>query len=261
VNTGASSAEAGAWQAFFDEIARWKDTGRVVEFWWRDDDAARPDPAVSRLLGLAQRASTPLALAVVPLQCEKEIFENIGSFVSVFQHGTDHANRAVAGEKKTEFSAAEAPAAAIARLAVARRQLEAKAGRRFLPVLAPPWNRLPEILGPHLAAAGFRGISQYGARARAEAAPGLRQVNTHVDIIAWRSGRGFIGADHALAAATRHLAAKRAAAADPDEATGWLSHHAAHDEAAWAFLERLFETTRDSPAVAWRRAEELFLIS
>jgi hypothetical protein len=249
------------WRAFFDEIARWKDAGRMVEFWWRDDDAARPDAALSRLVALAQRTSTPLALAVIPLRCGEEIFADAGSFVSIFQHGTDHANRAGAGEKKTEFIAAEAPAAAIARLAAARRLLEALAGERFLPVLAPPWNRLPKHLAAHLAAAGFRGLSQYGARARAEASPGLRQVNTHVDIIAWRSGGGFLGADGALALATRHLAAKRMAAVDPDEATGWLSHHAVHDEGAWAFLERLFESTRSLPAVAWRRPEEIFHIS
>ena len=261
MNTGASSAETGAWQSFFDEIARWNDAGRMVEFWWRDDDAARPDPALSRLLALAQRLAAPLALAVVPLPCETEIFANAGAQVSVLQHGTDHANRAAGGEKKTEFSAAEAPAAALARLTAARRQLQARAGRRFLPVLAPPWNRLPANLAPHLAAAGFRGVTQYGARARAEAAPGLRQVNTHVDIVAWRSGRGFIGAEHALAAATRHLAAKRAALADPQEATGWLSHHAVHDEAAWAFIEQLFESTKRLSGVVWRRPEEIFHIS
>ena len=247
-----------AWRAFFDELARWRDASRTAEFWWRDDDAARPDLPLSRLIALAQRTSTPLALAVIPMQSEKEIFENIGSIVSILQHGTDHANRAGPGEKKTEFAAAEPPAAAIVRLAAAREELEALAGNRFLPVLAPPWNRLPEHLVPHLAAAGFRGLSQYGVRSRAEASPGLRQVNTHVDIVAWRSGRGFTGEDDALAAATRHLAAKRAATADPHEATGWLTHHAIHDEAAWAFLERLFETTRHRPAVAWRRAEELF---
>ena len=250
-----------AWQAFFDEIARWRDAGRTAEFWWRDDDAARPDPALSRLIALAQRTSVPLALAVIPMQSEKEIFENIGSIVSILQHGTDHASRAGADGKKTEFAASEAPAGAIARLAAARGRLAAQAGKRFLPVLAPPWKRLPKHLVPHLAAAGFRGLSQYGVRSRADVSPGLRQVNTHVDIIAWRSGRGFTGEDDALAAATGHLAAKRTATADPGEATGWLTHHAVHDKAAWAFLERLFETTRDRPGVAWRGAEELFHVS
>ena len=250
-----------AWQAFFDEIARSHDAGRPVEFWWRDDDAARTDPALSRLTELAQRTATPLALAAIPIQSEKGIFEHIGPLVSVLQHGSDHANRAGPDEKKTEFAAAEPPAESIARLAAARQRLEMLAGKRFVPVLAPPWNRLPPHLAPHLAAAGYRGLSQYGARKRTEPAAGLRQVNTHVDVIAWRSGGGFIGVEDALAAATRHLAAKRLATADPDEATGWLTHHAVHDEAAWVFLERLFESTRKLPAVAWRRPEDLFHIS
>jgi hypothetical protein len=260
VNSVTSSAGTGAWQAFFDEIARWHDAGRKVEFWWRDDDAARPDPALSRLVALARDISVPLALAVVPMQSVKEIFEDIGPSVSILQHGTDHANRALAGEKKTEFAASASPDESLARLAAARGQLEKMAGKRVLPVLAPPWNRLPKILAPRLAQAGFRGLSQYGVRSNAEAAPGLRQVNTHVDIIAWRSGRAFAGEDVALGAATKHLAAKRMGAADPGEATGWLTHHAVHDEPAWAFLERLFESTRGLPAVAWRRPEELFHI-
>ena len=256
-----SSAASNAWQGLHDEIARWRDAGRTAEFWWRDDDAARPDAALARLFALAQRTSTPLALAVIPMQCAQQIFEDAGSFVSVLQHGTDHANRAGAGGKKTEFVAAEAPAAAIARLSAARAVLEAQAGKRFLPVLAPPWNRLPDLLAAPLAAAGYRGLSRFGVRPGAEAAPGLRQVNTHVDLIAWHSGRGFVGEESALAAATKHLAAKRIAAADPQEATGWLTHHLVHDEAAWRFLERLFETTRGLPAVAWRRPAELFHIS
>jgi hypothetical protein len=250
-----------AWRAFSDELARWRDAGRTVDFWWRDDDAARPDPALARLLALAQRTSVPLALAVIPLQCEQEIFETLGPNVSILQHGTDHRNRAAAGEKKTEFSATERPIAAIARLAAAKERLSLLARARFLPVLAPPWNRLPAALAPHLAAAGYCGLTRYGARSAALAAPGLVQVNTHVDLVAWRAGRGFAGEEATLQAALRHLAAKREGGTDPDEATGWLSHHAVHDEAAWGFLERLFETSGSAPTVRWRGAAELFHVS
>lgn len=247
-----------AWREFADELTRWRDAGRAAEFWWRDDDAARPEPALSRLLALAQRTSTPLALAAVPMQTGKETFAGIGSMISILQHGTDHRNRAAAGEKKTEFPVSETPAAAVTRLLAAQERLVAQAGERFVPVLAPPWNRLPEAMTPHLAAAGFRGLSRYGARATALAAPGVVQVNTHVDLIAWRSGRGFAGEEVSLAAAVQHLAAKREGRLDPGEATGWLSHHMVHDEAVWAFLERLFETTGRAPAVRWRSAQELF---
>jgi len=205
--------------------------------------------------------SIPLALAMIPARLERNAFHGLGQLVSVLQHGTDHANRAPAGEKKTEFPAAEPVPSALVRLDAARRQLEAIASGRFLPVLAPPWNRIPGRLASQLAGAGLRGLSQYGPRSQAECAPGLRQVNTHVDIVAWRTDRAFVGEEQALREATRHLAAKRTRTADADEATGWLTHHAVHDEPAWMFLERLFESTRRLRGVAWRRAEELFHVS
>ena len=61
-----------AWQSFADEIARWRDAGRVADFWWRDDDAALPHPALARLLDLAARSRAPLALAVIPLHARAE---------------------------------------------------------------------------------------------------------------------------------------------------------------------------------------------
>lgn len=247
-----------AWRAFDTEIGRWRDAGRAVEFWWRDDDAERPAPALARLIDLAAETGVPLALAVVPDGAVAELFDDLHAGVSILQHGVDHRNRAAAGEKKTEFSAAEPADAAIARLAAGRVRLASLAGTRSIAALAPPWNRLPAALVPRLTAAGLRGLSAYGARAAAAPAPGVTQVNAHVDIIAWRSGRGFIGEDHALGLAVRHLAARRIGLADSTEPTGWLTHHACQDEAAWTFLSRLFETTLRSPGVLWRHAAELF---
>jgi hypothetical protein len=252
-----------AWRSLSDEIARWRDAGRAADFWWRDDDAARPDPALARLLALSTNASVPLALAVVPLGADPALLAGLGDTdaVCVLQHGTDHRNRAVPQEKKTEFSAAEPQQAAMARLVTAREQLRVQAGMRFIPVLVPPWNRLPKPLLPHIAAAGYRGLSQYGDRLNQYPVKGLKQVNTHVDIIAWNSGRGFAGESEVLEAALRHLSARRTGSADPAEPTGFLTHHAVHDEAAWDFLRRLFETTHAIPGAEWRHAEELFHVS
>ena len=247
-----------AWQALKDECARWRDAGRDVEFWWRDDDAAQPHPALARLLDLALRSSVPLALAAIPLAADGAALAGLDPGVTLVQHGSDHRNRAAAAEKKTEFPLSGGVDEAIARLVAARDRLAALAPARFMPVLAPPWNRIPGAFAPALAAAGYRGLSQFGPRAAAEPSPGLVQVNTQVDVIAWTGGRGFAGEDAVLAAAVRHLAAKRAGQADAAEATGWLSHHLVHDEAAWAFLERLFETLRAEPGVYWREARALF---
>lgn len=231
-----------SWRALDEELAHWSDAGRVAEFWWRDDDAAKPSPPLTRLLHLSQSSGVPLALAVVPLQATPEIFGALQA--SVLMHGTDHRNRAGPGEKKTEFPADEPDESAIARLCVARERLAAQAAKRFLAVLAPPWNRLKRSLAPRLLEAGLHGLTAHGAREAAQPSPGVRQVNTHVDIIDWRGTRGFVGEDVALRAAVKHLAARRCGKVDAGEPTGWLTHHAMHDAAVWDFLEQLFERTR-----------------
>ena len=247
-----------AWRALATEIGRWRDTGRNVDFWWRDDDATCLTPPLARLLALAAEAKVPLALAVIPEGADPPLFSVLGSGMDVLQHGVDHRNRAAEGEKKTEFPAEESAEAALARLVEGRSRLAALAGTRSLAVLTPPWNRLPAQVLPRLAAGGFRGLSGYGARSAAQPVPGLAQVNTHIDLIAWKSGRGFIGEEMALSLATRHLEARRRGTADPDEPTGWLTHHACHDEAAWGFLARLFEALGAEKGVRWRRARDLF---
>lgn len=247
-----------SWHEFASEIDRWRDAGRTIEFWWRDDDATHPTAALERLLRLATRYNVPLALAVIPAEAAPALFALLPAEADVLQHGADHANRAAPGDKKTEYPANEAVATALARLADGRQRLGDLAGARSLSVLAPPWNRIADHLLPRLASCGFRGLSRYGIRSSAQAAPGVPQINTHVDIIDWKGSRGFVGVEQALSQATRHLAARRQGDADADEPTGWLTHHACHDEEAWAFLADLFDRLQSEPGVRWKSARELF---
>ncbi|MCE3250912.1 MAG: hypothetical protein K0R41_4737 [Geminicoccaceae bacterium] len=94
------------------------------------------------------------------------------------------------------------------------------------------------------------GLSTFGRRPDRDAAPGLIQVNTHLDPIDWRRGRLFVG----VAAALDRLLA----ALDPDEPIGILSHHLALDEPGWDFLERLLELLARHPATRLCPAGELF---
>ena len=236
------------WRALDEELARLLDAGHTPEFWWRDDDATAPAPPLRQLLTLAEATGVPVALAVVPLAAVPELFA--GHDARVLMHGTDHRNRAAAGEKKTEFAAAESDEQAIARLAAARERLARLAGRHFLPVLVPPWNSFKRTLVGRLPAAGLHGLSAYGPRA-AHLVDGVTQVNTHVDIVDWRGTRGFVGEEAALGAVMSHLGRQSG------EPTGVLTHHAVHDAPAWRFLERLFERTRRGGA-RWLDAAALF---
>jgi hypothetical protein len=246
------------WQQLDEELAHWRDAGRRVEFWWRDDDAAQPTPALAQLLGLAQRFDIPLALAVVPARTEQALFARLTDGIWVLQHGVDHCDRSAAGAKRAEFVPGERLQDALARIDAGRARLASLAGARWTAAFAPPWNRLPDALAARLPQAGLQGLSRFGPRDSARPAPGLVQVNTHVDLIAWRGNRGFVGVPAALGQAARHLAARRQGRVDPDEPTGWLTHHLQHDAATWRFLEQLFEWTRAAAAVRWLSAPALF---
>jgi hypothetical protein len=243
-----------SWQAFEEAIARRRDAGDETVFWWRDDDASTPTPELEALLAVGRRAAAPLALAVIPAAATPELFGLLGGDVHVLQHGADHRNRAAAGEKKSEFPAAEGDAPALERLRAARLRLAQISAARALPVLAPPWNRLRGDLAARLPEAGIVGLSQYrAAAARPSSAPGpvgVTQVDTHIDVVAWRKGRGFIGEREALALAVHHLGTERGP-------IGWLTHHAVQGRDVTDFLARLFDCSRDAGA-RWANARELW---
>lgn len=246
------------WEDFLAELAHWQKSGNPVDFWWRDDDAGRSSPELRRLLELASKKKVPIALAVIPDRADRAAFTQMDAEAAVMQHGSDHRNRAGPSERKTEFPEAEPVDDALRRLAEGRRMLEDAAGGLVIPVLAPPWNRLAPGLVSQLPGAGFLGLSRFGVRKVTVFPDALAEINTHVDIIDWKGTRGFCGLDHALGQAVRHLAARRLGTAEASEPTGWLTHHAVHDEGAWKFLADLFDATRGLDGVTWRSGIDLF---
>ena len=245
------------WEDLATEIARWRDAGRVVDFWWRDDDAGRPNDAFARLASLAAQSRVPLGLAVIPQRAEPELFAALDGETAVLMHGVDHQNRAAHDQKPSEFPESEHIEVALERIAEGRRRLQALAATRLLPMLVPPWNRFSRALIERLPQQALRGFSAFGPRARAEPAIGVRQVNAHVDIIAWKRGRTFVGEERALYEATKHLADRRMGKVDATEPTGWLTHHERHDETVWSFLANLFEFTCAQASVRWLHPREL----
>ncbi|MGI9417794.1 MAG: polysaccharide deacetylase family protein [Geminicoccaceae bacterium] len=225
--------------------------GETIRFWWRDDDAGRPSPALARLLEMAERGSLPLALAVVPAWLEPDVQGQIAASAeaTVLQHGYAHKNRAKKGQKSIELGA-RAVDGIMRDLQKGSKILEDAFGASFLPILVPPWNRIDEALYAHLHPGGYTGLSVFGKRASSEAAPDVSLVNTHVDPIDWRGTRGYLGEDVMLKRVIDQL--------DPDEPIGILSHHLVMDEACWTFLERLLSTLTRHPAARLCSPSELF---
>ncbi len=255
------SDDADAWARLDAELGAWAAPALQATLWWRDDDAGAPRAALERLLEIARRYDVPLVLAVVPAWAQRETAAMVGraAQADIVQHGYAHANPAPPGERKSELGPERPAPIVIAELAQGWQQLETLFGGRFFPALVPPWNRMAPYLPPFLAELRYKGVSQFGPRSRPEPVRGLAQGNTHVDILHWKSGLPrFAGTLKSLDEMTWHLAARRHATADPAEPTGLLTHHAAHDEPSWQFLDQLLGRLARHPRVRWLGAAEVF---
>lgn len=246
------------WPALEMELEQWRAAGRIAELWWRDDDAADAGPQLDRLLDLHRQVAMPLALAVVPAHATAALAERVAAEpgVDLLQHGYAHVNHAMPGEgKKMELGPHRPAMIVLGELGTGWLALERLFGRRALGVMVPPWNRIAPALVPTLPEIGFTGLSTFGPRPRARPVRGLRQVNAHVDLIDWRSGRDFPGEEACLAALVAALARSRTESGEP---VGILSHHLAMDERAWDFLRSFWERTSTMSGLRVRPANELF---
>jgi hypothetical protein len=249
-----------AWRQLDAELDRWQ-PGQAT-FWWRDDDAVSPGLALDRLLGLGPQ---PLALAVIPAEMKPSLPDRLTALpVDVLQHGFAHHNHEPPERKKAELGDARPADAVLAELAEGWRRLGTAFGKSALPVLVPPWNRISDALIRLLPESGYRGLSTYGPRQPAAVAlpaeslqSGVVQVNTHVDIIDWRTRR-FRGLGIVIDRVLHHLQARREGHADAAEPTGLLTHHLAMDDDAFAFTAAFLERTARHPAVQWLSARDIF---
>jgi hypothetical protein len=249
------TATAAEWPDLVDELDRWGRAGRVATLWWRDDDAVTATPQLDALLHLA--GDLPVALAVIPAPARPELADALSGRpgVAVLQHGWKHTNWAGCG-KKSEYPEGRSASLVAAEIGAGRARLKAMFGSRALPVLVPPWNRIAREFLPLLSANGLAGLSTMVSRSDAAIPPGLTLIDAHVDLVAWRGNRGFIGEDAALGSLVGHLKTSRQAdgAAQP---IGILTHHLIMDRASAAFLDRLFALTRAHDACRWAAVGEL----
>ncbi len=240
------------WTPLLTELNRWRDAGKTVTFWLRDDDAIVPTAALDQLLDVTGRYRIPVTLAVIPAGTGAALADRLKevSHAAVAVHGWAHINHAAEGRKKQELGGpARQPETVLAELADGYALLADLFGNRFTPLLVPPWNRIDAGLLSSLGEIGFAALSVYGAE---KPAP-IRMVNTHVDVMDWHGTRG--GRDHgALVGETvarlKHVFAHGGT-------VGILTHHLVHDQTVWDFLETLFAVTAHHPACRWASVTDI----
>ena len=233
------------------ELDYWQAAGLTADFWLRDDDAADTSAALDKLLGCTTSAGINPVVASVPRLATADLAACLSEHpgIVVWQHGVSHTNNSLPPAKKQELTRADN--GTIEALRAARNRACDLFGTQMQPVLVPPWNRINPELVHRLPEAGFEGISTFRPRSCRAAARGVWQVNTHIDIIDWRSGRSLVSVSHLFQRIAGNLRAKRTGVADPLEPTGILTHHNVMEEAAWAFLSDLFALTNSHTAARW----------
>lgn len=252
--TGSDASPETAWGMLDAELNRWQAAGATAAFWWRDDDATDLTSGAERITDLADRFRLPLVLAAIPARTGTALASRVRSSatVHVAQHGYAHVDLSPATQRGCAELDTELPDGAVLdRLARGRERLHELFDDGFVPLLAPPWNRISDSLHARLPEYGYSAVSTFGPRTTASPADGLRQVNTHCDIVDWKSGPRFRGEHKAIGDIVEHLESRRTGRADPDEPTGLLTHHHDHDDACWQFLERLLPVLAEHPAVVF----------
>ncbi len=246
------------WDDLQRELDCWQADGLIPTFWWRDDDVTRDSAALRQLLDLTGRHGVPLALAAIPALVDEGLPTVLAArrHVAVLQHGYRHVSHSPAGEKKAEFGDHRAPEALLADLKNGYELLSHSFGDQFVPVLVPPWNRYTPELVTLLQQAQLRGLSAMWART--DHTQAVMQVNTHIDPVAWRSDRDFVGLPVALEQLIWHLRLRRESTAYRDEPTGLLTHHLDHTPAVWAFCQQLIEHLAASGQARWLSAHEIW---
>ncbi|NLR98304.1 polysaccharide deacetylase [Rhizobium sp. P38BS-XIX] len=235
------------WQPLRDELRRWSEAGKTAKFWFRDDDAIEPTPALDRLLSLANRFDVPMALAIIPGPTGEALAERLSreNLVTATVHGWTHQNYAPDDTKKQELGLHRPQEIVLEELHRGFDKIKALYPSQFIPLLVPPWNRIDDAFLPHLAPFGYRAVSVFGL---AKQSP-IGLINTHIDIMRWHGARGGLPHAEILGHLVEELQNRFAG---NDEPIGIMTHHLVHDDLAWDFVETLFEETASHAAIEWR---------
>jgi predicted glycosyltransferase len=253
-----ASSITAAWSKLHSTLEEIACTGEALAVWWRDDDVVAPSAALDRLLRLSERFDAPVALAAIPLLATEALAERLADEprVDLIVHGLAHRNHSPQGQLSSELGMGQPLLDRMAALYGAHARLRRLFGTKVVPMLAPPWNRIGEDLTQRLNEVGFAALSTFKRRRAREAAPGVLQVNTHVDPVFWRGHGGLRDEPwmlEDLAALARETVARPPQEREP---IGLLTHHLEHDPWVWRFVEELLGFLAAHRAVRFTRPAE-----
>lgn len=237
------------WTPLRDEIAKWHRKGLTLPIWWRDDDATTDTAALDRLISLSKEVGVPVHLAVIPRHATPQLAKRLAALdhIHPIVHGWAHRNNARGRDERAEFTDARPSDLNREEATEALRLLQRLMPERVLPVFVPPWNHIDPLALNELPGAGYRVLSTCDARMQPEALPGLTQINTHLDPIAWREDTRLHDADYLMEKLVTSLKRRRQGKDDNSEPFGLLTHHLAMEEEVWDFTRQFWSEILSAP--------------
>lgn len=241
------------WTPLDSELEQWRAAGLVLPLWWRDDDAIQPTQALGQLAALSERLELPVHIAVIPARAEPALARAVAAHPRLIPvvHGWAHRSHAPEGQKKAEFGAHRPLDQILSEAETGLTRLRDLFADALRPMFVPPWNRIAPQIEQGLPDLGYTMISTYLPRPAPLAAPGLTQINTHLDPIDWRGTRSLVPPERLIAQIAGQLADRRTGRADAEEPYGILTHHLVHDRAIWEFTAALLTRLMDGPTRPW----------
>jgi len=240
-----------SWQLLEQELQQWE---QPAALWWRDDDAVEDTPALRQLTSLQQLDHQPhLHLASIPMSLHQTLPALLrhSPNVWVLQHGYNHQSNALEGQRKVELGGDQTLDQLLEKLAAGRSVLQQAFEQRYIDIVVPPWNRYSSAAAEAIDTLGYKAISGLGPRGEQRS---NTMLNVHVDIINWRT-RSFVGTQACIQKIVDQLQLRRTSAVDASEPLGLMTHHLAHDQACWEFLQQWMIKTTSHPKIEWMQAE------
>lgn len=238
------------WTPLRDAMSAYRRDSTALPIWWRDDDAVSVTPELERLSNLSADLGLPVHLATIPAHLNETLVDAVvtTSLIPVV-HGWAHTDHSAGIGKKNEFLTPRTDASD--ETAEAMHRMRTRFGSALRPMFVPPWNRISAQVAQQLPNQGYTVLSTFGARVMPEAAPGLGQINTHIDPIWWKGTRDLLDPAQLIAQAAQHLEARRLGTEDAREPFGLLTHHLVHTEAIWTFTATFLSELLDGGATPW----------
>lgn len=228
------------WQALMDEFTKWDTLKTRPKIWFRDDDVSKVTPAFETIISLFAKHETQLFAAAIPGLITGDDLRHLSQDhpnVTFWQHGYDHSNHALKGQKKIELGGAWPLNKARECLSNGKKKLEDLFGEKFEPIMVPPWNRIDDDF-LDFTASTYKAVSLYQ-----NASPDLvfQHINCQIDLIDWANQKSFIGTETALSALILELQKRRFGIIASDQPIGILLHHLDHTPELTDFLGMLLQ--------------------